>query len=296
MLPDRSTDTVAVAEAFHDRFPQAARVLERELRRTGCRYVVIPDAASVCVRDHAPVPIGRSRWVRFSGGSFTSVGEPCGIDSRKWFDALGIRENRLRTVPIVLSGSDLTGTFRRVTVLDSIDADQPGFAPERVRDMLLDALGVREAVVVRRDRSDRITRITDLIRCDDDRRVLVADLRDIDARFAREFERLVRLLRLDIVRLPPGPERSMSHPHRGEAVRSDCDPLVFESYCTFLRCGNTVFVPQFGTPSDTEAVVVLRRFFGAGNIVPLPSQDLAEAGASLHRVGLAFARDRNSGG
>jgi agmatine deiminase len=273
MIADWQTDTVLVADRFVDAFPDLAASLVSHLRQRKLHFGVVAGLADLWIRDAAPVQTAEGRFVQFAA-------RPENLHESDRFgtmsDAFRRSELFRETTDSALSvdGRNVVGTGRFAVLTDRIDEENPKVSPERLRDELKSLLHVRNLVVLRRERGEPNAHANCMLRFVDDRRVVVNDYREIDANYAGELERLLRLCRLDIIRMPY------------DAALADREgiPSTLSNYVNFLRCGQTVFLPTFECADDSEAFATAARLFGEANVVRVPCRALAEKGGELNRV------------
>ncbi len=271
VIPDWQSNVVLISDLLPLRHPKIAVRLEEILHLHNIPRAIVPDTADIWIRDAAPVQVGPRESVQF----------------RYWPDYLRDGFEHLITAPevfqcleltpatepsdIVLDGGNVVGITGTAILTEKVFKENPNRSRGEIENELRRLLRVERLIFIPKEPYDPIGHADGMVRFVDDTTVVVNDYTAVDARFGHRLIRILESAGLRVETLPYEPE----------CRRYDGIESAAGNYVNFLRVGNLLIVPSYGTPTDQRARERLLQLCPGTIVESLPSLNLAREGGVL---------------
>jgi agmatine/peptidylarginine deiminase len=162
----------------------------------------------------------------------------------------------------------------RVILTTKIYRENPRYERFQLWLKLSELFQVDRCLVIPREGGDKIGHSDGVVRFLNEDMVVVNDYSRVDPAYGKRLRGVLAKEGLRIEKLP----------HFREDWVEDGIPSAVGNYVNFLRIGNLIVVPAYGTRQDDRACRILERLCPRAAVVPLLCKDLARAGGVLNCV------------
>lgn len=279
MIADWQTNSVFFSELLPERHPAIWRSLEDLCHRNNIPVSLVPGCKDIWVRDFLPVQIDVSRFVQF-------VYHP---DYLHGYEHLRTGSEVLAHLPplghctmadLIVDGGNVVTSPDAAILTDKIFRENPGRAPDDVVAALQDLLEAEQVIIIPTDPDDEIGHADGVVRFLDRRTVAVNDYQHVNRRYGRQLAAVLEEYGLDCLLLP----------YFYEDYQQDGVSSAAGNYANFLRIGDLVIVPAYGSASDDVAIRRLEQALPGATIASVPCLELAREGGVLNCVSWTVMR------
>lgn len=272
MIAGAGADVVFVADTLARRFSAIHRRLGSILREHGVPLETIPGTLDIWCRDYMPIQAAEGQFVQFRyepdylTGKYRRLRADGGI---------GPTMPRLGTClrsELVLDGGNVVGWGDRAIATEKVFRENPGLTQEDVTNRLRCELGLSELIVIPREPYDPIGHADGMVAWLDERTVLVNDYSGVGASFRRRVLKALEGRGIGWIEFPYDPQDG----------GQDGLPSAAGNWMNFVRAGNVLVVPTFGSAGDRRALDMLGDLHPDHAIEPLDCMLLASGGGGPH--------------
>lgn len=239
---------------------------------------VLDDTKDIWLRDFMPVQVGADQFVQFS----LTKDYYSPKDRHKWTDpaptckSLGI-EPIIPTVnglSIYLDGGNVIRGYGKAIITEKVFSDN-SIPREDLSNILRDVLQVNQLVFIPVEPGDDTGHADGMVRFVNENTVVANDYTgiEVNSKFKDRFYGNLADSGLNVLPVPYHPVNKRVN---GLWVALGC-------YINFLQTGNKIFMPAFNNKTeDANALARFEEIFGSGNVIPVPSADVAMGGGVLN--------------
>ena len=248
------------------------------LKTNGINPRFIIDTNDIWLRDFMPIQIAPGEFAQFTLTNDYYLKK----DRHKWTDpgpickSLGINLTPISNNgnPVYLDGGNVVRGNGKAIITEKVFRDD-SIERDILKRILLEALKVDQIIFIPVESGDETGHADGMVRWVNEHTIVANDYsRTVVAQnFRDRFYNTLSSGGLDVLRVPyyPSDERI-----NGYQSASGC-------YINFLQVGNRIFLPAFDEPDqDNEAIQRFGEIFGARNIIPVPSREIARGGGVLN--------------
>lgn len=274
MIGDWETNAVYVADTLAHRHPTLLQELTRILGEFIIPLVTVSGTADIWIRDAAPVQVVAEEFVQFVyRPDYLRDGYQHLITPPEAFRPLPFIRSVKRS-ELVIDGGNVVGTAKAVILTDKVFQENPDRSRDEIEVELRRLLRVKQVIFIPKEPYDQIGHSDGMVRFLDESTVIANDYSTVDPEFGHRLRASLERHGLTVEMLPYRPERK----------RIDGIDSAAGNYVNFLRVGNLILIPSYGTPQDAKAFNTLKRLCPRTTVVAVPSLDLAREGGVLQCV------------
>jgi len=272
MLPDWQTHQVFLSDQLEPRFPELTGKLLRILEDRDIPCRLVSGTADIWIRDYAPVPVSDSSFAQFVyAPDYLRKDHQHLITPPQVFEGL---VRNCASSPLIIDGGNIVTDGQTVLLTEKIFQENSDWKREEIRAELRTVLNVDRIITIPREPYDVIGHADGMVRFLEPGRVVMNDSRNIDPRFHERLRDILARHHLTIELLPYEP---------GGRKVNGIDSAV-GNYANFLRVGNLVVLPAYGTATDDMVRQRLQKWLPKTDIVFFPCREIAEQGGVLNCV------------
>ena len=270
MIPDWETNQLFISDRLEIKFPDLVCSLRTAL--AGTNISTIPGTADIWCRDYMPIQLDEKRFCQFVyspdylRGFEQTITQPqiCRLPFMTDFDE----------EPIVLDGGNVVASRTKVILTKKIFKENPTFTETHLQERLEQTFQA-ECIFIGKEPYDPIGHSDGVVRFVSEDRVLISDFSIINPDYGGKLRYQLTEAGLEVETLPLFYEKSIKRGSFSSAVGN---------YINFLRVGNVVVVPEYGTHHDDIAVEKIRHVIPNAVVTQLPCRSLAEEGGVLNCI------------
>ena len=277
MIPDWGANGVFLADMLRVRHPDLFTQLHSILTSHGVEVQLLENVRDIWARDYCPIQIEPGRMVQFRYEPDYLNEHPDLRTSREvagQFHELG----ECHHCDINLDGGNVVASRNKVILTDKIYRENRKWDRGQLRDELRRVLQVEQIIVIPREPYDPIGHADAMVRFINEDIVLMNDYAEVDPAFGNRLVEVHHSHGLAIERIPYFHERRST----------GGIPSAVGCYANYLRTGQIVIVPVFGTNQDQIALSKLKALFPDVPVVSLDCTNLAREGGILNCVSASF--------
>jgi agmatine deiminase len=173
-----------------------------------------------------------------------------------------------------MDGGNLVTSGTRVIMTRKILQENPRWKPDGLRSRLEKLLQIDQCTMIPKEKGDVIGHSDGLVRFLNENLVIINDYSRIEPEFGNRLRKLLVNQGLQVEMLP----------HFREDRADEGIPSAVGNYVNFLRVGNLIVVPAYGSPKDAAACKKLERLCPKATVVPLECRQLGREGGVLNCV------------
>lgn len=281
MIADWDTNTAVFADLLPQQFPELWDRLSGILAGHDVAVRLLNGARDVWCRDYLAVQVGGGEFVQFRYQpdyltGFDHLRTPEGVS-----DALPFLSSRRRS-DLVLDGGNVVASGPAVILTDKVYRDNPGRPRQEVRSLLRQLLHAEVCVLIPKEAGDPVGHADGVVRFIDERTVVMNDYADVDPAYGARVKTVLDRQVLHVELLP----------YSLDPTVVDGIPSAVGNYVNYLRLGNLVVVPAYGTSSDAEAAAVMSRVLPDCRVESVDCYGLARRGGVLNCIAGTYRTGR----
>ena len=258
--------------------PNFAYTLKEQLNFQGFKFGYLPFTNDIWLRDFMPIQVGPNQFVQFS----LTKDYYYQNDRHKWTNPAPICKSlRVEPViptyygqPIYLDGGNVIRGYGKAIITEKVFSDNR-IPRENLTNILIDVLKVKQVVFIPVEPGDDTGHADGMVRFVDERTVVANDYSGIEVskRFKDRFYGVLGDSGLDVLPVPYHPVNK----------RMDGLWVAIGCYINFLEADSKIFMPTFDNKvEDDNALARFEEIFGSGNVIPVPSKEVAMGGGVLN--------------
>lgn len=285
MHNDQETNTVVVASAFHQRYPNIYNLMVGECAKAKLTITsMVSD--NIWIRDWAPIQaLGRFIKFRYGYGSDNREHKNLRLNTNAWKWLVKAVDNNIR-----LDGGNIVYYESSAIMTDMIF--QHNRDVKRIVPRLEDLLGL-EITVVPSEPGDDIGHADGICKFTPDGKLLVHDYRMVGTKACDVYhDRLMeKLANFKTILCPLASAKcpSLSEPQfRSLFPHADTFNPGYGYYLNMLVVGKLVFVPQFNIEEDAQVLKLVKENFRGCKIVPVDCALLSMTGGLMNCIGQTY--------
>jgi agmatine deiminase len=228
----------------------------------------------IWARDYCPIQVQAKRFVKFRYCPDYLRGRyECLIthdDVCKQVEDLGDFQNP----EIVLDGGNVVAGSNNAILTDKVFRENPKWQPRRLQSTLAELLQVDQCIMIPQEPGDHVGHSDGVVRFLKNDLVVISDYSKVDPSYGRRLCAALAKHGLRIETLP----------HFREDRSEDGIPSAKGNYINYLRIGNLIVVPAYGSPEDDKACKTLERLCPKATVIPLECVKLSRKGGVLNCV------------
>lgn len=274
MIPDWEANIVMISDVLPKRHPEIVRQLGAILQENGIPLVIVPGTADIWIRDAAPLQVSDGEFAQFVyRPDYLRDGYEHLITGPEAFNGFPFI-NELERSELVIDGGNIVGIPGTAILTDKVFRENPDRSRSGIENELRRLLRVERLILIPREPYDPIGHVDGMVRFINDTTVVVNDYSTVDPNFGNRLRESLEQHGLEFELLPYLPEQ-----RRFNGIESAAG-----NYVNFLRIGNLIIVPSYGTPEDIEAARKMNRVCPEATVIPVPCLNLAREGGVLQCV------------
>lgn len=259
-------------------YPKFIANLETQLGRAIVLFKFLENTQDIWVRDYLPVQVAPDQFVQFS------LTQDYYYKNDRYKDtnpapickALGIEPviPTYKGENIFLDGGNVIRGFGKAILTEKVFADND-IPPDDLVAILKEVLQVDQVIFIPVEPKDDTAHADGYVRFVDESTVVANDYSKIYT--PKTFkDRFYRALTAGELKVLPVPYNPSDERKKGYQSAVGC-------YINFLQVGDKIFLPTFNDSiNDDEAIKRFGEIFGSGNIIPVPSKEVALGGGVLN--------------
>ena len=275
--------TIYYSDHLPNSYPAEFQAIRKALGRHGVHYAAIPNTRDIWCRDYMPVVAADGELVQFvywprylrtkqSAGLITPPTSYCKMPFA----------DKVRESVIILDGGAVEICGRTGIVTERVFEDNSWYDRGELIEKLKATLRLEVLIVIPVEPGDETGHVDGVVRFVSEKQVVMNDYSALDSRARVYGQKLEVLLR------GSGVGRIHYLPYAPTAQRGpDGMPEATGCYINFLKAGNLILLPQFGTSADQRAVDICAEIFRGCAVETVDCRKLARAGGVLNCVSWA---------
>jgi len=241
-------------------------------------YDLLDNTNDIWIRDFMPIQFAKDEFVRFSltKDYYLKKDQHKQTDPAPICKELGINPTfaSYQGTPIYLDGGNVIRNFGKAIITEKVFANK-NIPRDDLAKILQELLQVEQIIFIPIETGDDTGHADGMVRFVNERTVVANDYSKVDVAqtFRNRFYGALAGNGLDVLLVPYNP---VNQKINGYWAATGC-------YINFLQVGKKIFLPIFDDPVNDEAA--FQRFgeiFGVGNIIPVPSREIALGGGVLN--------------
>jgi agmatine deiminase len=274
MIPDWQTTFVYFSRLFSNRHRVLWKQLTEILRGHSVPFGLLNKTRDIWARDYCPIQVQGKRFVKFRYCPDYLRGRYERLithdDVCKQVENLG----KFQKPEIILDGGNVVSGKNKAILTDKVYRENPKWKPGRLRSTLAELLHVDQCIMIPKEPGDPIGHSDGVVRFLKEDLVVVNDYSKVDPAYGKQLCAALAKhgLRIEIV------------PHFREDRSEDGIPSATGNYINFLRIGNLIVVPAYGSLEDQKACKTLERLCPKATVIPLECVKLSRKGGVLNCV------------
>jgi agmatine deiminase len=271
MIADWDADTLFVSDLLKKKQPGLLASLRPALK--GVPIKTIPGTADIWCRDYMPVQVDNKTFCQFAYSP----------DYLRGFENLITPPEKCRQPfmtsycqePIVLDGGNVVASRTKVILTEKVYKENPSIKRPLLRTRLEEVFRA-ECIFIPKEPYDPVGHADGVVRFVSEKRVLVNNYSGDNAGYGERVRRVLEKRGLEVETLPMFQEKR-------KCRRGEIESAV-GLYINFLRVGDVVVLPGYGTPEDEQAVEKVKKVTPGTKVLQVPCRSLAEEGGVLNCV------------
>jgi len=243
-------------------------------------FKLLDNTSDIWLRDYMPIQIGTNKFVQFSltKDYYYQKDRYKRTNPALICKALGIEPliPIYNDQPIYLDGGNvILSPSRTKAIITEKVFDDNKIPPDLLQGLLQEVLQVEQVIFIPVEPDDDTGHSDGMVRFIEDNMVIANDYSKIDVsqNFKDGFYGALSGSGLDVLLAPYNPVNMMVD---GLWAAIGC-------YINFLQVEENIFLPTFDDPANDEAAIErFGKIFDLGNVIPVPSRDLALGGGVLN--------------
>jgi len=279
-INDFDTNYVYFSSLLQERYPAFFKELAGILKRRKIGYGLLAYTKDIWCRDYMPIQVSETNFVQFKY-------DPAYLYSCKEYIAtrtdpaatcrsIGLNPN---ISEIKIDGGNIVRSRTKVIMTERIFSENKDHERSELIERIRKLLSVNEIIIAPECPGDEFGHADGMIRFLDENTVLVNEYQ-AGSSFDSDLSAALKNQRLNVYRLPYNPY-----------LNNNCFNAA-GVYINYLQVGKVVIYPVFGLGEDILAKKAFSRCFGASNIIPIRSNEIAKEGGVLHCVSWNILKDR----
>ena len=251
---------------------------EELLRLNNVKFHLLLETNDIWLRDFMPIQVGPDQFVQFS----ITKDYYYQNDRHKWTNPAPICKSlgiypiipTCNGQPIYLDGGNVIRGYGKAIITEKVFSDNR-IPREDLSHILTEVLQVNQVVFIPVEPGDDTGHADGMVRFVDEQTVIANDYSGIEVskRFKDKFYGILSDSGLDVL---PVPYHPLNNRVDGLWVALGC-------YINFLQVDKKIFMPTFDNKvEDDNALVRFEEIFGSGNVIPVPSKEVAMGGGVLN--------------
>jgi len=252
--------------------------LKDQLNRYAVKYSYLSGTNDIWLRDFMPIQVGVDQFVQFSLTKDYYYQK----DRYKWTNPAPICKSlgidpiipTYNGQPIWVDGGNVIRGFGKAIITEKVFSDNR-IPREDLTSILMDVLQVNQVVYIPIEPGDDTGHADGMVRFVNEHTVVANDYSGIEVnrKFKDRFYGILADSGLDNLLIPYHPENK----------RVDGLWVALGCYINFLQVDKKIFMPTFDNKvEDDNAIVRFEEIFGSGNVILVPSRDVAMGGGVLN--------------
>jgi len=279
MIPDWETNHLFISDRLEEVEPQLFAFLKSH---GGFKTSVIQGTHDIWCRDFMPIQLDESEFSQF-------IYSP---DYLRGFEHLITPPEKCRLPfmtnllqeQIVLDGGNVVASRSKVILTDKIYKENGTFARPELRKRL-EGVFKAECIIIPKQAGDHIGHSDGVIRYIAEDRVLMNDYSQTDPSYGERVHKVLEKHGLKVETLPMFEEVENS-------AHTEIPPAV-GIYTNYLRVGDIIIVPSYGSPVDQEAFETMQRILPNSAVHQTSCRNLAQQGGVLNCISWTVKLERS---
>jgi agmatine deiminase len=258
--------------------PNFAYTLKEQINSVGSEFGYLTLTNDIWIRDFMPIQVGPAQFVQFS----LTKDYYYQNDHHKWTNPAPICKSlgidpvipTYNGQPIYLDGGNVIRGYGKAIITEKVFSDNR-IPRDDLTNILIDVLQVNQVVFIPVEPGDDTGHADGMVRFVDEHTVVATEYSGIEVskKFKDRFYGTLAESGLDVLHVPYHPVNK----------RVDGLWVALGCYINFLMVDSKIFMPTFDNKvEDDIALVRFEEIFGSGNVIPVPSKEVAMGGGVLN--------------
>jgi len=267
-----------LSDKLFSTYPVLFTTFSKSLNKVGLKSNILYSTNDIWLRDFMPIQIGPDQFVQFSLTKDYYYKK----DRHKWTNPAPICKTlgidpvipTYNGLPIYLDGGNVIRGYGKAIITEKVFSDNR-IPREDLTHILTDVLQVNQVVFIPVEPGDDTGHTDGMVRFVNEYTVVANDYSGIEVsrKFKDRFYVTLADGGLDVL---PVPYHPVDKKVDGLWVALGC-------YVNFLLVDTKIFMPTFDNKAeDDNALARFEEIYGSGNVIPVPSRDVAMGGGVLN--------------